>query len=292
MTQDCFGLSTHVLASVEPQRHFPLFAAHGFRLLELGLSYYPWLADAERCTRLRELAERSGLRVSSFHMPYGNTVPEAGFLDLSHPDPDVRDDTLAAVQLCAGRLAELGGRFLVIHPSVRRREEASRAEGLALLVDSVRRCVQLLDAHGRRGRLQIALELLPPGSLLHEARDVEAVLEPLTGLPVGLCLDVNHVNLSGDLLECIRATAGSVLTTHLSDNDGVRERHWLPGRGVIPWPDVLAALHGGGYSGPLIYETSQEPGVGDADTVVALRRVTDRLAAGLPPTDPADRSSG
>ena len=32
-----------------------------------------------------------------------------------------------------------------------------------------------------------------------------------------------------------------LVTTHLSDNDGLEDRHWLPGHGIIDW--VMVAKH-------------------------------------------------
>ena len=40
------------------------------------------------------------------------------------------------------------------------------------------------------------------------------------------------------------------MTLHVSDFDGVDERHWMPGKGIVDWNDVIAALVEVGYEGP------------------------------------------
>lgn len=43
---------------------------------------------------------------------------------------------------------------------------------------------------------------------------------------------------------------------HISDNDGRKEKHWLPFKGLIDWPAFMTALKQVGCNGPLIYETA------------------------------------
>ena len=38
--------------------------------------------------------------------------------------------------------------------------------------------------------------------------------------------------------------------------DGVDERHWMPGKGIVDWNDVIAALVEVGYEGPFTFELS------------------------------------
>ena len=53
--------------------------------------------------------------------------------------------------------------------------------------------------------------------------------------------------------------ATNVATTHLSDYDGVDERHWLPGQGVVPWKQVFLGLQKAGYRGPYLFELGAGP---------------------------------
>lgn len=283
-----FGISTHCLAGVAPADHLPLFAKHGFAIVELNLGYWPWLADGARFGELRALFAGRGLRLWAYHMPYGQTVPEAGNIDLAHPDPAVRANTVAAVALGLERVADLGGARLVIHPNVAHLQPGQRGEALDLCRQTLRECAAALEAlRGRRpeaAAIRLAVEPMPPWGLLNGAAEVEALLGAMDPAAVGLCLDVNHVNLAGqDPCRYVRGIAGRVCTTHLSDNDGRDERHWAPGRGCLPWTELLAELVLGGYKGPLIFETGQF-GADAEDTVAQLAAVRETLKRGESPS--------
>lgn len=85
---------------------------------------------------------------------------------------------------------------------------------------------------------------------------------------VPICFDVNH--LLGESHETfLNALASQVVTTHLSDYDGVDERHWLPGEGIVPWKRILDGLMEAGYRGPFLFELrTGEDGPYDARTVL------------------------
>ena len=271
-----FGVSTHIVKDIDPENHFRLFVRHGFSLVELNLGYFTFLENAGKFRELRGILAHNGIRTWSFHLPYGGTVPSLGVMDISDPDIAVRSNTMEAIRLCFDRLIALNARCLVIHPSVGTIEEDTRTERLALCVESLKKCVdmlrEVLSKKMNPPPLKIAVETLPPGCLGETSAEMLSILGPLDGKDVGICLDVNHLNLKQDVIESTQAIGSRVITTHLSDNDGERERHWMPGKGVIPWKQWLSTLLSSGYSGPLIYETSQEEGVSAEETVAQISR--------------------
>lgn len=96
------------------------------------------------------------------------------------------------------------------------------------------------------------------------------MLDRLDRRGVGVCLDVNHSNLGENPVEALGRYGARILTTHISDNDGIQERHWMPGRGVIAWKEWGEAMLAHGYAGPIIYETSQEPDEADNITIARI----------------------
>ena len=73
-----------------------------------------------------------------------------------------------------------------------------------------------------------------------------------------MCFDVNHL-LRESHETFMRRAADQVITTHLSDYDGVDERHWLPGMGVVPWKLIYDGLLAAGYTGPFLFELGADP---------------------------------
>lgn len=65
-----------------------------------------------------------------------------------------------------------------------------------------------------------------------------------------MTFDLNHANLHEDPVEVAAQNAQLVRHIHVSDNQGHREQHMLPGMGVIDFKAVLSALYNNGYDGP------------------------------------------
>lgn len=71
------------------------------------------------------------------------------------------------------------------------------------------------------------------------------MLRPIGGCTEAMvCFDTNHLLLESHA-DFIGALGDRIATIHLSDYDGRDERHWLPGRGVIDWPDLCRSAADG-----------------------------------------------
>ncbi|MBU4198999.1 MAG: sugar phosphate isomerase/epimerase [Verrucomicrobia bacterium] len=287
MATNEIGVSTHIVNGIKPEVHFDLFARYGFSLVELNLGYFPLLENAQKFKELQDLLVRNNIRVCSFHLPYGGTVPALGYMDISHPDPDVRRNTIDCIRLCLERLMTLNAHCLVLHPSSEPVARAEREKRLDFCVESLRMCLKIADELQSKNHpaapVQIAIEtLIPTVHLISDVSEVSVLFKRLNHAFLGLCLDVNHINLNGqDPMAFTREVGARVITTHLSDNDGVNERHWIPGRGVgvIPWKQWVATLLATGYRGPFLYESSQPEGVSDEETVAEIHRHAKELSA-------------
>ena len=97
----------------------------------------------------------------------------------------------------------------------------------------------------------MAVEALPRACLANAAVEARAMAQAAGNVPI--CFDVNHL-LGETHGEFLRNLASNVVTTHLSDYDGVDERHWLPGEGIVPWKEVARKLMDAGYRGPFLFE--------------------------------------
>jgi sugar phosphate isomerase/epimerase len=56
--------------------------------------------------------------------------------------------------------------------------------------------------------------------------------------------------LTDNIAKCAR----HLLAVHVSDNDGVDERHWLPYEGVIDWAMTMQAMRAVGFKGAFVFE--------------------------------------
>ncbi|WP_242069464.1 sugar phosphate isomerase/epimerase family protein [Paenibacillus dendritiformis] len=135
----------------------------------------------------------------------------------------------------------------VIHPSFEPIPDEQRERRLRLAAASVR---ELSERAHLRG-LKLAVEDLPRSCLGRNSAEIAALID---GAPHAVvCFDTNHL-LTEKPEAFIRSFGNRIATLHLSDYDGVDERHWLPGRGIVNWAEVLQALMDSGYGGPFMFE--------------------------------------
>lgn len=221
-------------------------AARGITHLEL---FVP--ADGETCVapaefrRIADLAVAAGLQVWSVHAPFGRGV------DLSAPDELRRRESVAQIQRACEVAGMLEANCVVVHAG---RDGDDESEREIRRRQSLRSLNCLLKRSCRLG-VRIAVEYLPANKqrLCNSGAEIREIFGLCDGRP-GVCLDTNHANLREDLAEVTRELADLICTLHISDNDGERELHAMPGEGVIDWSEFMDALDEIGYDGPLVYE--------------------------------------
>jgi sugar phosphate isomerase/epimerase len=185
------------------------------------------------------------VRPASVHCTFG---PE---YDLSSLDAATHVRALGAVRDALDLAVALGAPIVVLHassePVADPEREARMQQTLALLSQ--------VTPELRSAGLVGALELLPRTCLCHSLAELTWFLDRLDPALFGVCLDVNHaMTRYAALPDMIRALGPRLIATHLSDYDGVDEKHWLPGRGVIDWAALLRALAEIDYRGPFNFE--------------------------------------
>jgi len=63
------------------------------------------------------------------------------------------------------------------------------------------------------------------------------------------------VDLSRDIFAC----GERLIALHIQDTDGKKDRHWLPGQGIIDWAQFMKDLISIDYQGVLTLEISGNP---------------------------------
>lgn len=162
--------------------------------------------------------------------------------------------------------ADLGAPRVVVHASAEPVEVAERSARLAQASRGLGRLGAWAADHGVR----IAVEVLPRTCLGNTITELLDLLEGLDDEVFGVCLDTNHLMDRYQTLPAeIHRLGNRLLATHLSDYDGVDEKHDLPGNGVVDWSGVMKALEAIDYQGPLNYECAL-PGDTPRERLTAL----------------------
>ena len=253
---DCLGISVgagnfHLL---------PDYAKAGIRMVEISLPNIP--IDGQRLLAAKAfgLLADSGMTLWSVHLPFARE------LDISNPEEEKRLFALEKLYPTVDLARGLGAKTLVVHGSSEPNTDESRPARMAA-------CARSLDAlsayaHG----MDLAVENLPRTCIGRAGWEVKE----LSAHCAGVCFDVNHL-LIEDHAAFMEQALDRVITTHLSDYDGIDERHWLPGMGIVPWKMVREKLLARGYTGPFLFELgngSDGKPHSPKDVVAAWEKVT------------------
>jgi sugar phosphate isomerase/epimerase len=203
-----------------------------------------------------ELARENGLVIENIHVPFGQAN------DLWSRDRDIRESIVDRHNAWIRQASDHGIPIVVMHASRGTNVAAPNAYGLL--------AVESLVREAEKSNVVLALENTSATYLL------EYVLEKIDSPNLRVCYDTSHAQLSGGHgFHLMRKLRDRISCFHISDNDGLEDRHSNIGEGVIDW-DGFAEAFPGEYSGALSVEVL--PRDTDTDESAFLSRALNRLA--------------
>jgi sugar phosphate isomerase/epimerase len=167
-------------------------------------------------------------------------------------DQERRRRTLTEVEAALAVAQTVPYNCLVVHLGVPYDKQAVGGENSR---DAARRSVEAIHEMTERAGVQLAIEVIPNALSAPEAL-VAFIENELEDLKVGICLDVGHAHIMGDLNDAIEHCAGHIVTTHLHDNRRKSDDHLAPGQGSIDWPATLMEFQKVGYDGVWMFEVA------------------------------------
>lgn len=249
-----FGLSTH-LFHAEPlgPAHLDAVAAEGFTAVEVFATRSHVDYHDEQVGRdLAGWCAAAGIRLHSVHAPiteflhgttWGPPFSTASSQAL-HRQRTIEECT-KALELAA--VAPY--RYLVLHLGVPDEYAPPSGDNQR---DAVLKTLDALVPVAERVGVRIAVEVIP--NALSTARALVRLIEDEDLSALGICLDVGHARLQGDVMDALETVAGYLVTTHLHDNGGRSDDHLLPFQGVIDWAELAIGFQKVGYDGTLLFE--------------------------------------
>ncbi len=258
-------------AGPEPmEEYFPFAHEHGFPWMELSCNNPNNFLDkwhAERIDGIKRLKEQYGLR-------YG--LHSASFVNAAEIEPTVRvavrQHLLDYVQLAHDLEAE----YVVLHFGYH----------FSLFMDEVFRCLvetykPVVDL-AEKFALPIGIENM---NIMHEdcevaylgvtPKELSRVLDAIPSNYFGLTLDIAHANLlPGGVDPFIDKFSERIISTHVSDNDLVLDRHLPVGEGKIDFKAVFTRLIDIDFQGTLNIELPRS----NEDRLLSKKRLEPILA--------------
>ena len=182
-----------------------------------------------------------GLALNSIHMPFHR------FIYITSYDEEVRswamDEFRKLIEVCD----KYNPKHYVFHSKTKSREEPFWDLRKPALIKSFTEMVGMTKNN-------ICMENMI-GSCTKTVANMVDILEQVEGGKC--CIDMNHF-LQDKVEDAIVALAKWLRAVHVSDYDGVFEKHWLPKEGTNDWMAIIAALEKVGYEGAFTYEVYRQ----------------------------------
>ncbi|MDX9870909.1 MAG: sugar phosphate isomerase/epimerase family protein [Clostridia bacterium] len=216
------------------------------------------------------LVREAGLFFENIHAPFINTN------DLWSADKAAREKAVQQYLTWLEDCAQYAIPLLVMHLTEGDEPPEANKYGLESMMALVRgaeeRSVKIAVENTRR------------------TNHVSFVLNEIPSDYLGLCYDSSHARLCPDRGETLLNRFGQrLLATHLSDNDGKEDRHWVPGNGIINWNSLMNKFIMNNYTGYLTLEVAADPEERKGPPEVFVQKAFQRLT-GIRQANPADRS--
>ena len=189
-----------------------------------------------------------GIELWSIHLPFSKK------LDISILDDDARNFIIETNLALIEEASKHGVKVAVLHPSSEPITDEDRPARLRRSKEAIITLRKQCDKFG----MTLAVENLPRTCLCNRSAEM---IELLKDTGASIVFDTNH-SLVEDNVEFLAALANSgikIASLHISDFDGIDERHRLPGEGINKWNELFAILEKVGYSGPMMYEVPKKP---------------------------------
>jgi sugar phosphate isomerase/epimerase len=250
-----FGVSTHLYVSDRLDReHLVEIAAHGFDAVEVfALRSHFDYRDRRTAIALAEWLDDTRLSLHSLHSPIARTYAGRGKWDdgvsIASADEPRRkaavDEVVATLEVAAA----VPYRTLVQHCGVPVPYASAGDNSTAALL----RSLEDLSPVAKQFGVRIAVEVIP-NELSTPSALVELLESDIDAGALGICMDVGHARMMGDVVDAIETCSGHIITTHLHDNRGRSDDHLVPGKGIIDWDATMLAFQKVGYDGVWMFE--------------------------------------
>lgn len=248
-----FGISTHLYVGERLDRdHLVEVAAHGFEAIEVfALRDHFDYRDRRAAVALAEWLDDTRLRLHSMHAPIAGQYVGGSWKDglsLASADDSRRKAAVEEVLATLGVAAAVPYRVLVVHCGVPDPFGGPGDNHRGSLVRSLEELSPVAQRYG----VQLAIEVIP--NELSTPSALVDLIESDIDAELGICMDVGHARLMGEVVDAIETCSGHVITTHLHDNRGRHDDHLVPGKGAIDWDATALAFQKVGYDGVWMFE--------------------------------------
>lgn len=180
------------------------------------------------------------MKLHSIHLPiyrdesWGKSGPQAR-LSITEPDKLRRIEAVDEIKRALELVESIPCAYAILH--IGASDEMSSAKKL----DAALWSIEHLRLFGRNRGVSLLLENTP--NELSTPENLNWIARELRFPDLGFCFDSGHARMGGDPVAAWDLMAPHIHSTHLHDNDGVKDDHLFPGEGSIDWDALHSAMH-------------------------------------------------
>ncbi len=247
-------------------------------LSEFGLRHVQAFRNIEKDITAHEIRNHLGdygLSIVGLHAFFGEAW------DPSLTDESSRKKAVSGFAGEAEFCLSMGGDLVIVHPGGEPIGDQTRDPAR---IEALRRSAHQLVEIGSSMGCRFALENLPRGQMGDDVRMMRQIVEEVDSPYLGLNYDCGHANLGGGVMEMLDAAGQRLVGTHVHDNNGQADDHFVPGFGSIDMEAVCRGLARHGYRGDFTLElmgpTDEKRSICDSAWWEKLNRWVD-IASGI-----------
>ena len=198
-----------------------------------------WPRDIDKSSFVK-MADSCGLKVDNYHLPYESTNL------LFSRESTLRNRYVTQVMQQMEGCKAAGAERVVMHIA----DRTDTAPDTASMLKSMETIVRQAENIG----IKIAAENT------HYFKQIDILLQEIDSPYLGLCYDTSHDFVQGQSKGALLTKHRSrLMCVHISDNDFVEDRHWLPGNGLIPFKSFIDTVKDSGCCMSMeVYPSEQE----------------------------------
>jgi sugar phosphate isomerase/epimerase len=221
---------------------------------------------ANRKQHVREIADwfrSSGIPLNSVHSPmfgdyeFGRTGSPP--VNVASTDRAGRIEAMDEVKRALEIAEQIPFRFLVQHLGTPNESFNERKFEAALT------SVEHLRAFAKPLGVRILLENIP-----NELSTPDKLVDFINVShfeDVGVCFDFGHAHLMSSVAEAFEVVKAHIQSTHVHDNEKIKDSHLWPGEGSINWKAAMELLRSAPNTPPLLLEIEHDDKVNPLDKI-------------------------
>jgi sugar phosphate isomerase/epimerase len=212
---------------------------------------------ANRKAHVKEIADwfrGSGIPLNSVHSPlyadYEWGRAGAPPVNIASTERAGRIEAMDEIKRALEIAEQIPFRFLVQHLGAPNEDFSDKKFEAAMT------SIEHLRAFAKPLGVRILLENIP-----NELSTPDRLVEMIRSAhfdDVGVCFDFGHAHMMGSVSEGFEILRNHICSTHVHDNDKMKDSHLWPGQGTIDWKQAMDLLRSAPQTPPLLLELGED----------------------------------